>query len=59
MKNYAHKTNKQMTRYRTSSTFRGNIKFWQISTRKSTIGIDNRFVNRFTKNVTENETDNR
>jgi len=29
MKNYAHKTNKQMTRYRTPSTFRGNVKFGQ------------------------------
>lgn len=27
MKNYSRKTNKRMTRYRTPSTFRANIKF--------------------------------
>jgi hypothetical protein len=59
MKNYAHKTNKQMTRYRTPSTFRGNIKFGQTPSRKSSIGIDNRFVKRFTNNVTGNDADKR
>jgi len=30
MKNYSRKTNKKMTRYRTPSTFRANLKFTKI-----------------------------
>lgn len=57
MKNYSQKTNKQMTRYRTSSTFRGNIKFNQtVITRNSSNGIGKRFDKRFTSNVTPNDT---
>jgi len=43
MKNYSHKTNKQMTRFRTSSTFRGNIKFGQTDIkRQASKGYDAR-----------------